>query len=121
MDSSLKNGINSIIIQDYTQAKKIFTELDAKYPRLPLGKIYLAAVQIAKSFDYGEDYNKILIDSLLHSAEEQSEQLLDENEDNIWNNYFLGLSKGYLAYFNALNEEWISSFSDGIDALDAFN
>lgn len=121
VDSSLKNGINSIIIQDYTQANKIFTELDTKYPRLPLGKIYLAAVQMAKSFDYGEDYNKILIDSLLHSAEEQSEQLLEENKNNIWNNYFLGLSEGYLAYFDALNEEWISSFSEGINALDAFN
>jgi hypothetical protein len=117
----LKKGINAIILQEYSSANNIFTELNNKHHRLPLGKIYLAALQIAKSYDYGIEYNNSLIDSLLYSAKDQSKKLLDSDPNNKWNEYFLGLSEGYLAYFNAMDEDWISSFSEGVNALDDFN
>lgn len=121
VDSILRKGISQIILQDYTGAEKIFTGLSINYPQLPLGKIYLAAVQIARSYDYGEDYPESYIDSLLDSAVDQSKQLLDENENNIWNKYFLSLCEGYLAYFKALNNNWLGSISAGLDALDGFD
>lgn len=121
IDSYLKKGINDIILQDYSSANNIFTELNDKHRGLPLGKIYLAALQIAKSYDYGIEYNNSLIDSLLYSAKDQSKKLLDKDPNNIWNEYFLGLSEGYLAYYNAMDEDWLSSFSEGVNALDAFN
>ena len=120
IDYALRSGINNILLQNYSGARNIFTKLDKDYPRLPLGKIYLAAVEIAKSYDYGEDYNEPFIDSLLILAKDQSMRLADYDDSNIWYKYFLGLSEGYLAYFKALNGEWLSSVSEGINALKDF-
>lgn len=121
VDSTLKYGINKIILQDYSAAEKTFSTLDSTRPELPLGKIYLAAVKIARSYDYGEDYNESLIDSILELAIEESNSLLSANGINHWNKYFLSLSEGYLAYFKALNGEWLSSLSSGTDALSDFS
>ncbi len=120
VDSVLRAGINSIILQDYTKAEKTFLNLDKKYSQLPLGKIYLAAVQIAKSYDYGEKYNESYIDSSLNSAKDQAKKMLDNKENNIWYKYFLSLSEGYLAYFKALNTDWLEALSEGTNALDDF-
>src|SRR5574338_209818 len=76
IDSTLKAGINQIILQNYPVDEKTFTKLDKEYPRLPLGKIYLAAVNIARSYDMGERFNEPNIDSLLYLAEDQSRNLL---------------------------------------------
>jgi hypothetical protein len=121
VDSLLKKGISSIILQDYALAEKTFLNLDTEFPQLPLGKIYLAAVRIAKSYDYGEDYAESYIDSLLNSAKKQSGKLLEKDENNIWNKYFLSISEGYLSYFGALNGDWLNSLSEGVDALNGFD
>ncbi len=120
VDSTLTSGISQIILQNYTDAEKIFKELDKDFPGLPLGKIYLAAVQIAKSYDYGEEYDESFIDSLLELAENQSSELVD-TAGNIWNKYFLGLSEGYISYFKALTGDWINSLNEGINALRDFD
>ncbi len=121
VDSSLTYGISRIILQDYSVAEKTFRTLDKNYARLPLGKIYYAAVKIARSYDYGEDYDEEVIDSLLELALDQSRALIEADKKNLWNKYFLSLSEGYLAYFKALNGEWLSSFSSGADALNDFS
>ncbi len=121
VDSSLTYGINCIILQDYTKAEKIFRKLDNNHPQLPLGKIYTAAVKIARSYDYGEDYDDKYIDSMLKQAVVQSHSLIEADKKNLWNRYFLSLSEGYLAYFKALNGEWLSSLSSGADALNDFS
>ncbi len=121
VDSTLKSGISQIILQDYSSAEITFKKLDHNYPRLPLGRIYCAAVSIAESYDYGSEYDAVYIDSLLNLAEEQSRLLINADKNNPWNKYFLGLSEGYLAYFKALNGQWMSSLSSGADALEDFS
>ncbi|MEO8399673.1 MAG: tetratricopeptide repeat protein [Ignavibacteriaceae bacterium] len=117
VDSLLKKGIDNIINQEYSQAKLNFTELDKKFPDLPFGKIYLAATEIAKSYDFSEGFNDDYIKENLAKAQEISEKLIDENEDNIWNIYFLALANGYLAYYDALNENWLSAFDNGYSSI----
>ena len=102
IDSTLKYGINQIILQNYNEAGQIFSDLNLSYPQLPLGHIYLAALKIARSYDYGTDYEESTTDSLLSLAKKQSLKLLKSN-DNLWNRYFLSLTEGYLAYFKALS------------------
>ena len=121
VDSVLRVGIDSIILQDYSKAENTFIKLASKYPLLPLGDLYLAAVQIAKSYDYGENYNESYIDSLLNSAKEISGRLVNKDKYNIWNKYFLAMSEGYLAYFNALNNNWLSALPEGVNSLNDFN
>jgi hypothetical protein len=120
VDSLLNRGISLIINQEYFQAGKIFNELNDTYPELPFGEIYLAADEIAKSYDFNLKFDDKLISNNLNKAIDKSESLLDKDENNIWNIYFLALSKGYYAYYQALNKNWFSSLSNGFDAVKGF-
>jgi len=120
VDALLKDGIIHIINQDYEGAKIFFQALDDEYSNLPFGKIYLAAVSIAESYDYAEEFHSDFIYNNLEEAKEQSLDLLDEDEENLWYKYFYALSEGYIAYFNAINESWLSAVSTGLNSISAF-
>ena len=120
VDSLLDRGINFIINQEYESAGKNFEQLNNSYPNLPFGKIYLAAAEIAKSYDYDQRFNDDLITKYLKSAMNQADSLLDDNDQNVWNIYFAALSKGYYAYYQALNRNWLSAISNGFDAVKDF-
>lgn len=116
----LKTGIDLIINQYYDEAEKVFSNLDNIRKDLPLGKVYLAAVLIAKSYDYQTEYDDKRINNYLISAKKISERLLNQEPDNIWYKYFYALSEGYFAYYDALQENWLNSFSTGLNSVSAF-
>ncbi len=116
----LKNGIEKIIDQNYDEARTIFNQLDKARRDLPLGKIYLAATEIAESFDYEKPFNHNLIYKYLNEAKKISERRLKENETEIWNNYFIALTEGYTAYYEALNGNWLTAFSQGFKSVSYF-
>jgi len=45
---------------------------------------------------------------------------MDGDEENLWYNYFHALIEGYIAYFNAINESWLSALSTGLNSISAF-
>ncbi|MDH3268215.1 MAG: tetratricopeptide repeat protein [Ignavibacteria bacterium] len=120
VDSLLRTGIQYVVNQDYTSANKIFTRINKEYSNLPLGKIYLAANKIAEAYDYAEDFDETYIRENLESAKNQSEKLLDSDESNIWYRYFYALSEGYLSYFEAINGNWFSALTTGINSISEF-
>ncbi len=120
IDSLLTTGINEILLQNYSDANKIFVQLDKQYSNNPLGKIYLAATEIAKSVDYEESFNSNFIDSLLTLAEEKTETLLEQDENNIWYNYYNALIYGYMAYYQALQNNIMRALSNGVESLQGF-
>jgi hypothetical protein len=120
VNSLIKKGLDYTISQDYESAAKVFKKLDNKYPDLPFGKIYLAADEIAKAYDFGDELNDELISDYLDTAVEKSQDLLDSDDNNIWNLYFFALSKGYYAYYEALNKNWFSAISNGFDSFKYF-
>lgn len=120
VDALLKEGVDNLLKQEYDSADSVFLILENDFKNLPFGKIYRAANSIAKSLDYGEEFSSDFIVSNLETAVETSEKKLDENENDIWNNYFMAVSKGYLAYFLALEEEYIAAFSEGYFSISFF-
>jgi tetratricopeptide (TPR) repeat protein len=120
VNSMLKSGIENIILQNYDEAEHIFSKLENEYPEIPLGKIYLAAVEIAKAYDFAEPFNEDFINNKLEQAEKQSSELLDADGNNIWNIYFIALTRGYISYYYALNEDWLSSLSSGVNSIRDF-
>ncbi len=120
IDSLLTRGIAEIVKQEYNSAYETFSEIDSLNPNLPFGKTYLAAVLIAKSTDYAEDYNTNKINELLDSAKVKSEILLDQNESDLWNNYFIALTLGYRAYFKILTGNYLDAFVDGYKSVQYF-
>jgi tetratricopeptide (TPR) repeat protein len=113
-------GIEYILNQNYELASSKFNILNKKYPDLPLGKIYLAVVDITKAFDYGEEFNSESIGKNLDDALALSEKLLEKNHNNIWNHYFVALSKGYKSYLRVLNGDWLSALSSGLSSVNYF-
>jgi tetratricopeptide (TPR) repeat protein len=120
IDSLLKIGIDEIILQDYTKAKKNFNDLDSLFINLPLGNIYLAATEIAQSVDYEEEISEKYVDSLLSLAKDKTDQLLESDYDNLWYNYYDALIYGYKAYYHSIFGNLISAFADGVFSLRSF-
>ncbi len=120
VDSLLKSGIMNIVNQEYAEANKTFNQLTFEYPELPLGKIYLAAGKIAEAYDYKKEYDSDFIESNLQEAIEHTEKLLSTDEDNLWFNYFYALAEGYIAYFDAIQDNWLSALSTGMNSISAF-
>lgn len=121
VDSLLRTGIKHIVNQDYTTAKEVFNYLNKEYQHLPLGKIYLAANKIAEAYDYAQDFDETYIFKNLKSAKEQSEKLVDLDEDNIWSHYFYALAEGYISYYEAIEGSWFSALSTGINSISEFD
>ena len=120
VDSLLKNGIQQIVKQEYSLASDFFNKLNKEYPSLPLGKIYLAAIKITEAYDYGEDFDEVFILDNLESARLQSNDLMKIDQQNIWYRYFYALSEGYLSYYKAINGDWISALTTGVNSISEF-
>jgi tetratricopeptide (TPR) repeat protein len=121
IDSLINSGIRKLITQDYTGAKNNFEKLEYKHPDLPAGKIFIAAADIARAFDYSES---IVTDSMterLEEAQNQAKELLEKNPGNVWNQYFLALAEGYLAYYHGLNGSWLPALNKGLSSVSDFN
>lgn len=120
INSLMKKGIDNLIIQKFDEAQSYFVKLDKNYPKNPVGKIYLAANEIARSYDQDADFNSEFILKNLNEAIDQAEELVDKDENNVWNMYMLALAEGYYAYFKALDGNWLSAFSNGISCISNF-
>lgn len=113
-------GIEYLLNQNYDLARVKFNLLNKKYPELPFGKIYLAATDMAQTVDYGDDLNSESITKFLNEALELSEKLLERNPANIWNHYFVALSKGYKSYLRVIEEDWLAAITSGLSTVNYF-
>lgn len=116
----ITSGIENIINQNYDDARKDFNLLLNSNNKLPLGKIYLAAAEIAEAYDYGIEPNSSLIKKLLSEATREADLLVRKDNSDIWNHYALALAEGYYAYYEALEGSWLSALSDGLSAISGF-
>ncbi len=117
VDRLISSGADYLLNHNYEAAKYKFTELNKLYPKLPLGKIYLAVLEIAVSLEYSEKFNEYKIEKLLDDAKELSDSLYKSNKKDLWNSYFVALSKGYDAYYKGMNGDYLSAITNGISSI----
>ncbi|HOJ38657.1 MAG TPA: hypothetical protein PLI27_08045 [Ignavibacteriales bacterium] len=120
LDARLREGIKNLVNANYTQAYKIFDEIDKKNPGIPLGKLYLAALEITKCEDYGINFNVKYIESLLNGAIEQSNKILKEKPNSIDGYYYQALANGYFGYFHSIEKNYFTAFKYGLNSLNQF-
>lgn len=120
IDSLLKTGIQHIVNHNYNEAEKTFSKLDIDFPELPLGKIYLAAAKIAYAYDFETPFDENYIEDNLQSAQSLSERLLEKNKNDKWNVYFFALARGYYAYYQAVQGNWLNALRTGLSSVAAF-
>jgi tetratricopeptide (TPR) repeat protein len=121
VDSLINSGIGKIINQDYTGAKSTFENLESGFPELPAGKIFIAATDIARTFDYSDSSITDSTINILDEAQKQAENLIEKNPGSIWYRYFLALAEGYMAYYNGLNGSWFAALNKGLSSVSDFN
>lgn len=119
-DSLLRKGIDNIVNQKYDLAFGSFVKFIDKYPKSPLGHLYLAAVKIARADDYGTQFDDKFITQKLDYAAKLSEKLISEDPNNKWNIYYLALSRGYAAYYASMQSDYIAAFDDGLESYNLF-
>ncbi|HPN38586.1 MAG TPA: tetratricopeptide repeat protein [Melioribacteraceae bacterium] len=117
VDNLIRSGVDFLLNHNHEAAKYKFNELNKLYPKIPLGKIYLAVLEIAKSIDYAEKFNDNKIEQLLDDAKELSDSLYKKNKKDLWNTYFVALSKGYDAYYKGMNGNYLSAITNGISSI----
>jgi len=116
-DSLITAGINSIITQNFDDAKKTFIVLD-EYDKIdPFGKIYLTATSISRTYDLGEEYKWDYISNLLEDALKIAEDNYYADPNSVIKLYTLALAEGYNAYVKGLRKNWFSAISNGYDAI----
>lgn len=120
VDNLIRKGIHNLVNHNYEKALGNFKILTKEYSRLPLGDIFTAAVFIAEANDYGEKADVDTIDKLIARADEKAKILFEAAPDDLWNNYYCALVKGYSAYFEALNDNYITAFADGLSSISYF-
>lgn len=118
--SLLISGLNELINQNYDKSAQYFNELKSSYPKNPLGYIYLAVSEIVKNSDHKEQFNTSFIEKNLDEGRKLADKLYDDDDNNPWNIYYLALSKGFQAYYAALNQSWINAFTIGLSSLNLF-
>ncbi|MBZ0183540.1 MAG: tetratricopeptide repeat protein [Melioribacteraceae bacterium] len=120
VDSLLTNGIQFILLEDYNSAEKNFQSLNQQFPDLPLGNIFLAAVNISKATDYNFELNEDKLDLLFENAEEITENYKDKYGENLWYHYFVALVNGYKSYYSIEQKDYLSGMFDGIESIKSF-
>ncbi len=120
VDSLVEAGIRETINQNYDGAKSTFKLLERNYPGNPLGKIFATSVYITEAFDYSTPYETDSIEYSISTAKNEAARLVDENDKNVWDWYSLALAEGFFSYFQALKDNWISAFSNGLNSINDF-
>lgn len=120
LDSVWRAGITYISEEKFDLATREFIKIEKSYPDLPVSRIYFAAIEMVKANDLGRSYPKDMIEAHLNVAEDKAKKLLAKNRGDIWNNYFYALTKAYRAYFYALQEDWLSAFTNGLESINYF-
>ncbi|MFH0735958.1 MAG: hypothetical protein V1773_00115 [bacterium] len=117
VDNIIRIGVDYLLRQNYDAAKSKFSELNRQFPNIPLGKIYLAAADIAEAVDYGEQFDEKYINILLSSAKKLSDSLYNADNNNLWNNYYMAISNGFYAGFKGLNGDYFSAITNGLSSI----
>lgn len=116
----IETGITQIEKTKYQEAEQTFRELDKRYPKLPAGKIFIAATEIVRCFDLQIPFDEKKISRLIEEATELAETRIDENPKSAWSHYFMALALSYSAYYDYINRNWFSVLTEGYDALKSF-
>ena len=87
----VKEGAHLLLLQNYLSSDSVFQILETEYKNIPFGKTFRAANSIAKSLDYGTEFDNEFITGNLIEAIDLAESNLEVKENDLWNNYFLAM------------------------------
>ncbi len=121
VDSFIRKITKQITFENYGSADSLVNLFKQDYPTIALPYIYDAANIIAWNYNENLKPDEQRIYKVLSKAEKIADSLLAIDKNNLWNNYQKGLVEGYKAYFDGINENYFSAYSEGKVALKFFD
>ena len=119
MHALVLQGVDLILLQEYSRADSVFKLIAERYPDHPAGYLYQAAVIQARSIDFETPMEQAPFDSLLDVGVEASKKLSEQGNPQ-WGSYFLGTAYGYDAYARAERGDWFGGVRKGLSAATEF-
>ena len=102
LDSTVAQGIDFILKQEYGRADSLFCDVINRYPNHPAGFLYRAAVMQAYTIDFDVPIEREKFDSLLECGRNEASRVTSP-----WREYFLGTADGYEAYERIESGDWL--------------
>ncbi len=115
----LQNGIHKLLNENYESAAKTFKEFGETDSTL-MSQITLLTVEVFRREHLADYTGASEIDSSFNSLQDSLESILDENHEDLTQNYILALLKSLNAYWEAFQENFLEAFADGFIASQYF-
>lgn len=106
----ISNGLEKMYSYDFKESTEIFNKVKTRYPQHPVGYL-LFAIQTELQYFPLKDYpaaNKQYL-SLLNQSRNLAEVMLDKDDEDIEANFFELATLGYLAAYDADNQEFMKA------------
>lgn len=106
----ISQGLDNMYSYDFKESAEIFQKIKAKYPQHPVYYTLMAIQTELMNFplkDYPAQQKTYL--AYLNQSRALSEAMLDKNEEDIEANFFELATLGYLAAYNADNQEFMKA------------
>jgi hypothetical protein len=106
----ISQGLDNMYSYDFKESAEIFQKIKAKYPQHPVFYT-LMAIQTELMYFPLKDYpahQKTYL-AYLNKSRELSEAMLDKNEDDVEATFFALATLGYLAAYDADNQEFMKA------------
>ncbi len=107
--------------QEYRTALSRFTEAIRRYPKHPAGYMNKAILYQVMSLDFETPVPSREFLSLLATTQKLGEVLSSQPDTEWEGQYYLGMARSYIAYYNFRDgENWLSGLSHGLRATGYF-
>jgi len=117
IDSLIIVGIEQSINQNYAQAESTFYRIIQIDENHPCGYFYLAASLQSKMMDYETDLWEELFFSNISQAEKLSQQLINQNKNNIEAYFYWGSARSYRAFYDGKKKKYLSAIQHGMSGI----
>ena len=121
LHSLISAGIEMSGKQEYRAALSSFSEAIQRYPKHPAGYINKAILYMVMSLDFETPVPSREYLSLLATTQKLGEVLAAQSATEWEGQYYLGMARSYIAYYNFRDgENWLSGLSHGLKATGYF-
>ncbi|MCK5145431.1 hypothetical protein KAR48_01680 [bacterium] len=116
-DLMIQRGIDHTIMARFDAALAVFDSVRLRHPRHPVGWFYTAATLQSKMMDYESVQWKKEFYAAADSTEERGRQMLKENKNDAWAQFYLGSILSYKGLFQVKTGKLLGGFTSAKKGL----
>jgi len=114
VEQLIRAGLEYAYTEQFDSASMYFDEIMSKYPQNPSGYFMKAALLQLKMMDACrfEIENEYML--LMRKAASRAQEVLDDNEEDLWAEFYLANTYVYQAVYRAFRKDYFETFKLGV-------